>query len=125
MAQRKHEAAPPIDLREYAEASSAFLLLNVKSYGGTPRPYGVCCTEVLIVVTADFCSYKCRGFYPIAARDLGHAALLFATWKARRQFGPLAGCTLLALREEISNGARFEVRLSNPVRDAGRPTISL
>jgi hypothetical protein len=71
-------------------------------------------------MTGEFSnSYMCPGFYPITARDLGHAAWLFGTWKARRQFGPLAGCTLLALREEISNGATFEVRLSSPVGASG------
>ena len=56
-------------------------------------------------------SYACPGFYPIAARDLDHAASLFALWKARRKFGPCGKCVQLVLQEGIKDGARFEVRL--------------
>ena len=56
-------------------------------------------------------SYMCPGFYPIAARDLAHAASLFALWKARRIFGPRAICDQVLLQEEIADGGRFEVRL--------------
>ena len=63
-------------------------------------------------MTAEFSnSYMCPGFYPIAARDLGHAALLFGTWKARRKFGPPASCGEVVLEEEIKGGAKFQVRL--------------
>ena len=56
-------------------------------------------------------SYACPGFYPLTARDLTHAASLFATWRARRIFGPRATCAEVMLQEEIAGGGRFEVRL--------------
>ena len=63
-------------------------------------------------MTAEFSnSYMCPGFYPITARDLAHAALLFATWKARRKFGPSASCGQVVLQEQLKNGAKFQVRL--------------
>jgi hypothetical protein len=49
--------------------------------------------------------------YPITARDLAHAASLFALWKARRIFGPRAICAQVILQEEIACGGQFEVRL--------------
>ena len=55
--------------------------------------------------------YLCPGFYPIAARDITHAASLFALWAARRKLGPSAGWDQLVLHEELLNGARFQVRL--------------
>jgi hypothetical protein len=61
----------------------------------------------------------CPGFYPITARDLGHAAWLFATWKARRHFGPLATCAQVVLQEAIAGGARFEVRLFSHIGVSG------
>ena len=64
------------------------------------------------VLTTEFTvSYACPGFYPLMARDLVHAATLFALWKARRIFGPGAICAPVILREEIAGGGRFEVRL--------------
>ena len=56
-------------------------------------------------------SYVCPGFYPIGARDLAHAASLFALWKARRKFGPSGRFVQLVLQEEIRGGSSFEVRL--------------
>ena len=56
-------------------------------------------------------TYVCPGFYPMAARDLEHAASLFALWKARRKFGPCASCVKLVLQEEVVNGAKFQVRI--------------
>jgi hypothetical protein len=56
-------------------------------------------------------NFACPGFHPIAARDLQHAASLFALWKARRKFGPRGQCVQLVVQNEIKDGARFEVRL--------------
>jgi hypothetical protein len=64
------------------------------------------------VMAAEFyIGYVCPGFYPVAARDLDHAASLFALWKARRKFGPCASCVQLTLQEKLVNGAKFQVRL--------------
>ena len=60
--------------------------------------------------------YLCPGFYPIAARDITHAASLFAIWAARRKLGPSAGWDQLVLHEELVNGARFQVRAHWPER---------
>jgi hypothetical protein len=63
-------------------------------------------------MTTEFIvSFACPGFYPLTARDLVHAASLFALWKAGRIFGPGAICAPVILREEIVGGGRFEVRL--------------
>lgn len=56
-------------------------------------------------------SYGCPGFYPIGARDLVHAASLFALWKARRKFGPCGRFVQLVVLEQIRGGSTFEVRL--------------
>ena len=77
------------------------------------RSIGFAVHEALgcVMATELHTSYACPGFYPIAARDLDHAASLFALWKARRKFGPCGKCVQLVLQEGIKDGARFEVRL--------------
>ena len=77
------------------------------------------------VMAAEFnMSYVCPGFYPIAARDLAHAASLFALWKARRKLGPSASCGQLVLQEELANGAKFESGLLARKVSPERPTVS-
>jgi hypothetical protein len=64
------------------------------------------------VMASEFnIGYVCPGFYPIGARDLVHAASLFALWKARRRFGPSGRFVQLVVLEQIRGGSTFEVRL--------------
>jgi hypothetical protein len=72
-----------------------------------------------VSVTEINASYMCPGFYPLAARDLAHAASLFAIWKARRLFGPRASCAQAILQEVVAGGGRFEVRMFSHIGALG------
>jgi hypothetical protein len=65
-------------------------------------------------MSSDGLTYHCEGFYPLEAENLVHAALLFAVWKARRQFGPTGHCNALLQTNQGPNGATFEALIDTP-----------
>jgi hypothetical protein len=72
-------------------------------------------------------TYFCKGFYPIQADNLAHAAKLFALWEARRTYGPKASCSRVDLRAQLQpNAATFEALIDTPLgNEACMLTISV
>ena len=65
-------------------------------------------------MSSDGLTYHCEDFYPLEAENLTHAAMLFAVWKARRQFGPKGHCSALLQTHQGPNGTTFEALIDTP-----------
>jgi hypothetical protein len=60
-------------------------------------------------------TYRCDGFYPVAAANMMHAAQLFAVQIARRKYGPKGRCRSVQLvLDQPRFGSIFEAFVGVP-----------